>query len=219
MAKLIKLYSIDGIMIVKSGLHIGAKESGSKIGGCDNPVIRNPLNGQPYIPGSSVKGKMRISLEELLDKGSHGNPCGCGNHDCIICQLFGAHMNQSSRAGKPRLSIVDMDLNEDFVDDLTASGKSLADIIEIKAATMIDRINGTAAKNSLRNEERIAPGTKFNVRLLVKIYEGDNEEQIFDNIKLGIRLIEEQGLGSKTSSGSGRVEFDIDWSHMINVIA
>ena len=40
--------------------------SDMEIGGVDNPVIRNPLNKQPYIPGSSLRGKMRSQLEKSL---------------------------------------------------------------------------------------------------------------------------------------------------------
>ena len=33
------------------------------IGGADATVVRNPLTNEPYIPGSSLKGKMRSLLE------------------------------------------------------------------------------------------------------------------------------------------------------------
>ena len=50
-------------LILESGLHIGAGDSEIHIGGIDNPVIKHPVSGEPYIPGSSLKGKIRSLLE------------------------------------------------------------------------------------------------------------------------------------------------------------
>jgi len=50
-----------------TGLRIGAAESTVAIGGLDNPVIRSPLTGEPYIPGSSLKGKLRSLLERRYE--------------------------------------------------------------------------------------------------------------------------------------------------------
>ena len=64
-----KLYGrvfIRGTITAKTGLHIGGSEGAITIGGVDNTVIRDPLSGRPYIPGSSLKGKMR-SLTEKSD--------------------------------------------------------------------------------------------------------------------------------------------------------
>jgi len=54
---------ITGKLHTLTGLHIGGNSGGLKIGGADSTVIRNPLNNQPYIPGSSLRGKMRALLE------------------------------------------------------------------------------------------------------------------------------------------------------------
>lgn len=48
-----------------TGLHIGGAEAELKIGGIDSFVIKDPL-GIPYIPGSSVKGKLRDILERRI---------------------------------------------------------------------------------------------------------------------------------------------------------
>ena len=61
--KLEKIANICGQIKLLTGLHIGSGNTEMHIGGTDNPVIRNPLTQQPYIPGSSVKGKMRSLLE------------------------------------------------------------------------------------------------------------------------------------------------------------
>jgi CRISPR-associated protein Csm3 len=53
---------------VETGLHIGGGGENLDIGGLDKPVIRDPLTRYPYLPGSSIKGKLRAILERLLKK-------------------------------------------------------------------------------------------------------------------------------------------------------
>ena len=61
--KLINIKEIQGTITLKSGLHIGAGDTEIKIGGTDNPVVKHPHTDEPYIPGSSLKGKIRSLLE------------------------------------------------------------------------------------------------------------------------------------------------------------
>ena len=61
--QLTRIQKITGKIVLKSGLHIGAGDTEMRIGGTDNPVVKDPLSGQPYIPGSSLKGKIRSLLE------------------------------------------------------------------------------------------------------------------------------------------------------------
>ncbi len=53
---------ISGEIETVTGMHIGGNEIGLAIGGADNTIIRNGLDGRPYVPGSSLKGKMRCLL-------------------------------------------------------------------------------------------------------------------------------------------------------------
>ncbi len=57
--RLSEMREITGKIILKSGLHVGAGDTEMRIGGTDNPVIKHPHNLEPYIPGSSIKGKVR----------------------------------------------------------------------------------------------------------------------------------------------------------------
>ncbi len=57
---------ITGNIRAVTGLHIGGAAGALEIGGVDSPVIRDPLTNRPYIPGSSLRGKMR-SLSERLN--------------------------------------------------------------------------------------------------------------------------------------------------------
>jgi len=49
--KLIKYRRLSGKIIVKTGLHIGGNVEVVEIGGVDNPIIKNPITNEPYIPG------------------------------------------------------------------------------------------------------------------------------------------------------------------------
>jgi CRISPR-associated protein Csm3 len=59
---------IESKLLVETGLHIGGGNETLDIGGLDKPVIRDPLTQQPYLPGSSIKGKLRSILERLHNK-------------------------------------------------------------------------------------------------------------------------------------------------------
>lgn len=61
MAKLNFKLLITGDITVKSGLHIGGSEVDLDIGGIDKEVIKVKQGSDkvPYIPGSSLKGKLR----------------------------------------------------------------------------------------------------------------------------------------------------------------
>ena len=64
--KLKEIVEISGTLKLLSGLHVGAGNDEIKIGGTDNPVVRDPVTEEPYIPGSSLKGKLRMLLELWL---------------------------------------------------------------------------------------------------------------------------------------------------------
>ena len=51
------------VILVETGLHIGGGGENLNIGGLDKPIIRDPLTQYPYLPGTSIKGKLRSILE------------------------------------------------------------------------------------------------------------------------------------------------------------
>ena len=61
--QLTAITTITATLELVSGLRIGAGDSEMRIGGVDNTVMRHPHTQAPYIPGSSLKGKMRSLLE------------------------------------------------------------------------------------------------------------------------------------------------------------
>jgi CRISPR-associated protein Csm3 len=64
---------------VETGLHIGGGGENLDIGGLDKPVIRDPITQFPYLPGSSIKGKLRSILERVLNKPLN-RPGGSGTY-------------------------------------------------------------------------------------------------------------------------------------------
>ena len=87
----LKYKIIKGILQCETGLRVGGSSNTIEIGGMDNPVIRNPINDQPYIPGSSLKGKIRSLLEWELGKiMSDGSIHRCDDPSCVICRIFGS---------------------------------------------------------------------------------------------------------------------------------
>ena len=52
---------IEGEIQCQTGLHIGAGKGSQEIAGADNPVVKDAF-GMPYIPGSSLRGRLRSLL-------------------------------------------------------------------------------------------------------------------------------------------------------------
>lgn len=210
--KLEKIINITGKIHLITGLHIGAGKDSIEIGGLDLPIMKTPRTQAPYIPGSSFKGKMRSLLEvtQLLGKAAiaprineKGEPCGCGQ--CLVCALFGAHKAKKEVQQNmlpTRLLVRDAVLTPEFQ-------KKFADAdlpMEVKYENIINRVSGTAEHP--RPVERVPAGVEFDFNLAIKIFEGDNEEELKNIILMGLKLIELDALGGHSSRGSGQVRFD-----------
>ena len=69
---------ITGNIEVLTGMHIGGSNSYSAIGTVDSPVIKDTKSGNPIIPGSSLKGKMRTLLAKVYNQNVAKSP----DEDC-----------------------------------------------------------------------------------------------------------------------------------------
>lgn len=220
--KLIGIKTYTGKIILKSGLHIGAGDTEMRIGGTDNPVIKHPHTLEPYIPGSSIKGKIRSLLElrsGILGKRKNGDGAPLSLKDlnalkeekdkeeCInILKLFGisgADQDETGKIGPSRVSFADCPLDENW--KRLAFEKNLA-FTEVKSENSIDRIKGTALNP--RFTERVPSDAEFRFGLTVKIMESDKqlEDFLFD----GLKLLELDALGGSGSRGYGRIRFEFD---------
>lgn len=196
MKQLVKKLDIHTKLTLLSGLHIGGNGDNVEIGGIDNPVIRNAIDRKPYIPGSSLKGKMRCLLEQI-----YGSPKVGGNEK--INNLFGF-----SGDNKPSKIIVrDAFLTEESVQELEDKQDNLdAPFTEGKWENVIDRIKGTAEHP--RQTERIPAGVSFDVEFILNIWDDDDEQEMTGLLKKGMKALENDYLGGSGSRGYGQVKFD-----------
>jgi CRISPR-associated protein Csm3 len=217
MPQLTNIITLKATLKVLTGLRIGAGDSEMHIGGVDNTVIKHPLTGSPYIPGSSLKGKMR-SLLEWRSGAVKDDPLTAKDYQTAteaqkpeikrILQLFGIGGGDAKDAetlvkelGPSRLSFWDCPLDKAWEDEVRNNNQLL---IEVKSENVINRISGVA--DHPRKTERVPAEAKFVFKLSVKQLAGDGET-LLDTVLQGLRLIEHDSLGGSGSRGYGKVEF------------
>lgn len=202
-----KNYIIQGKIVCKTGLHIGGSSDAIDIGGSDNVIIRDSVTGNPYIPGSSLKGKLRF-LTELNDKDSaqsvidnKGKPADDPN--CIASKLFGISADEKQTELKfPTRTIV----RDSYPDSETLElweNESLISGAELKYENNINRINSGATP---RNIERVPKGSKFDFEIVFSVYDGDGENISY--LLDAMRLLEDNYLGGSGSRGFGQIKFE-----------
>lgn len=219
--KLLNIKEIKGKIKLKTGLHIGAGDVEMHIGGTDNPVIKQPNTLEPYIPGSSLKGKVRSLLEMrsgLMGK-TDGKPLQASHlslqnldkqqkEDILkILKLFGssgADAEEIAELGPTRVSFADCLLSEDYRKKVREERLSLS---EVKSENTIDRIRGVAQHP--RFTERVPADTEFEFSVHLKML-GDDEEDLIDYLLQGLKLLQMDSLGGSGSRGYGKVVFDFD---------
>ncbi len=191
------------------GLRIGGSGGGLEIGevvDANLSAIRDPGTGEFYIPGSSLKGKLRSTLEKQIGK-IETEPCNCGLASCLVCKIFGAHKNPSAQCAPTRIVVRDARLSTGSREKMEADQKVGRPIVELKTENVINRRTGTAEHP--RTGERVLPGTVFDGEILLHVYNGDKQKEFVDFIRLGLGIIQEaSSLGASGSRGYGRVRFD-----------
>ena len=210
--KLTNIVEIKAKLELQTGLHIGAGDSEMHIGGIDNSVIKHPITQSPYIPGSSLKGKIRTLLEwrsgavqssPLSLKDISKNPEEVKN----ILRLFGISGDaqnseqEVAEIGVSRLAFWDCTLNEAWENAIREDNQLLT---EAKSENTIDRITSTAGNP--RQTERVPAGAEFDFKLTLRQFEGDKPE-LLDLVLKGLKLLELDSLGGSGSRGYGKVKF------------
>jgi len=201
-----KIVTLKGQIKLLSGLHIGGGDDTMKIGGIDNGVIKDINTNKPYIPGSSLKGKMRSLLEWNYRLVGYGD--GTPFHSKLLnkipqpdkkdalnlLKLFGNGKTDDNFGEITRINVGDCQLIDEGLK-----------VSEAKFENSINRQKGTAL--SPRQTERVPAGVKFNFDIRVKILEEDNEDDFKQMIEKGLNLIENDYLGGNGSRGYGRAKF------------
>ncbi|MDW8095020.1 MAG: type III-A CRISPR-associated RAMP protein Csm3 [Caldimicrobium sp.] len=230
--KLQEIKVITGTIVLKTGLHIGSGNTEMQIGGVDNLVIKHPHTQEPYIPGSSLKGKIRALLEYYYGIPPHSYKInkkqgGLAHHELLtkssqdisipreiventrkILKIFGLSGSAGEvileEIGPTRVAFADCFFTEDYRKELEKNNHPYT---EIKAENRINRITGTAEHP--RHTERVPAGAKFSFEITFKIfYEEDRE--LFKELLKGMKLLELDYLGGSGSRGYGRIKFEID---------
>ena len=196
--KLQKKLVYEGTIILKTGLHIGGTNAALNIGGPDKFVVRNPLNNIPYIPGSSLKGKLRALTEWAHGESENGKPSS--NPESKAGALFGT---AGDKGHASRIIVRDAEL------DITACNFENTDLpyTESKTEVCIDRVS---AKANPRTFERVPAGAQFKLNMVLNIFEGEDEEALKSTLKEAIALLENDYLGGHGSRGYGQVEINFD---------
>lgn len=181
---------------LETGLHIGGNKDNYGIGGIDSPVIKNPLNNQPIIPGSSLKGKIRMLMEvvETDEYSAHINKKN-------VINMFGAREEKDKEDSSiTRIIFRDLVLTNESVRELESKlGEGF--YTEIKAENSIDRIKG---KSNPRFQERIPAGAVFEGECIIQYQSNDNVDYL-NLLKVGFKLLENNYLGGSGSRGYGKI--------------
>jgi CRISPR-associated protein Csm3 len=233
------MFSYKGTVIIKysmkalTGLRVGGSKENFDIGGTDNPVIKtlgvienydgrgnNLPEGAPYIPGSSLKGKIRSLVEwakgrvdYMISKANNdvekaGKPCVCGR--CEVCKVFGTgdaktieSLKLNELPGPPRLRVFD-------AYPIWESMQKLKDVLgeniftEIKTENAINRLTSRA---NPRKVERVPAGVVFFGEMAFHLFAKEDPE-LLKVVFEGMRLLEDDYLGGYGSRGSGKVRFE-----------
>ncbi|MEK0085284.1 type III-A CRISPR-associated RAMP protein Csm3 [Benzoatithermus flavus] len=211
---------IEGKIKLLSGLHIGAGKDTIEIGGIDNPVVKHPHTQEPYIPGSSLKGRLRFILEWAFDcVRTDGQPWGFNTGDPRqsftpddpILRIFGSPAKREQWGGGPtRLIVRDAFLDRGWLEDVLARGLPLT---EDKTEVLIDRIAGKAHDRvGPRQTERVPAGAVFDLAMVFRLYDtgdgGRRDRECLRWLLAGLSLLEQDALGGSGSRGYGRVTFE-----------
>jgi CRISPR-associated protein Csm3 len=215
---------LEGEIQCQTGLHIGAGKGSLEIGGADNPVVKDAF-GIPYIPGSSLRGRLRALLEQTMGlavpaelvylskrKGQEVRIHQSDRADDDICVLFGRNPGrvdkvtgdalEGASATPARLTVYDAPL---VVDSITPQMRENLDdeLTEVKSENAVDRITSQANPRTL---ERVPAGAKFKFRMVFDVL-CEEDKPLVARLAEGLRLLEDDALGGGGSRGNGRVAF------------
>jgi len=213
---------LEGDLECQTGLHIGAGKGSLEIGGADNPVVKDAF-GLPYVPGSSLRGKLRSLLEQSSGmavpselvylsrrKGQEVRIHQSDRPDDEVCLLFGRNPGRMDRvtgesfetnaASPARLTVYDAPL---IAESITPQMRENLDdeLTEVKSENAIDRITSQANPRTL---ERVPAGARFHFRMVLDVL-CDADRELIPRLLEALRLLEDDSLGGGGSRGSGRV--------------
>jgi len=195
-----EIYKLEVELELLTGLHIGGSETGFDIGGADSKVIKNPLTQEPYIPGSTIKGKLRSLLQYSYGK-INGKEIKFNND--TLANIFEPLKDGENKVLITRGIFRDFCLSQESKTKLFSI---LGDQVytEIKAENKINALKGTA--DNPRFIERVPAGVSFQGEIVLSVFDGDDKEEMMKYIKEALQLLEHNYLGGSGTRGYGRVK-------------
>jgi len=226
---------IQGRIKTLTGLHIGGNSTEMSIGGADLIVVRDPLTNYPYIPGSSLRGKMRALFEKYRDemtiiverdnkekvyhsikeagqdiaKAKKIKSAGpCTKPEAVSAKLFGIAVDNKEQKFVPqRLIVRDAKLTKRSAEELKNARHTDMPLTEVKTEVTIDRITSQA---NPRQIERVPAGAEFEFEFILNLYGDDKEEDYLGYSRECMSLLQDDYLGGHGSRGYGRIKFIVE---------
>lgn len=205
------IYVLNIKLELLSGLYIGGNDSGFDIGGADSDVIRNPLTNEPYIPGSSLKGKLKSLLKY------HVKEVDSTEKDIIFKDSNITNIFEPIDEGNVKITRAifrDLTLTKESKEELQ-NILGIGCFTEIKAENKVNPISGKS--DSPRFIERVPAGAMFEGEIVLNVFDGDNKEIMMENIKKSLKLLEMNYLGGNGTRGYGRVKVEFDEFKEVNL--
>jgi len=194
---MLEIYSAPLKITCITGMHIGTGRS-LGIGGADNIFIKHPIEKTPYIPGSSLKGRLRHAIMH-----KHGNK--------IAAKYFG-YVRQSRDDQVPEgvslILVRDANLSDEskmVFDNVLKENR----FFELKTETRVDPNTGTAANKTLRTTERVPAGTIFQSQIRIVLTKPVDGKSPVDIVKEAVDIVNNLYIGGSGSRGYGWVEMEL----------
>lgn len=183
---LVARYAITGVLVLDSTAHFGSGEIGETV---DMLLLRDPIDGSVFLPGSSLAGALRSFLGDyLLGYGITESPENARE----IGSLFGGARGDQNSDKSP-LTVFDCRL-------------LVQPLIEVRDGVAISPETGTAEEGHKYDLEVLPRGTRFSLHLELDISAVEAEVGLLSMLMVIMRGLEEGEipLGSRRTRGFGR---------------
>ncbi len=202
--KLTERLIINGQIISQTPLHIGSGKKELEIGDVDTPIITD-TSDQPYIPGSSIKGKVRSEAERIARQNGEPvcnppnvrNMCGTKERDinrlCICCRIFGTAAASGGISVASKVKFRDSYPVEKI------------DRLLTRAVTALDRNTGSVSHGALAKTEAIPAGRRFDLEIVCENMD-EHERKL---LRAALKSVQDSALGGYSSRGFGKIKFNV----------
>lgn len=198
---------IKGDIKVETGLHIGGSASNMEIGALDQNNIIKTADGVPFIPGSSLKGKLRNMLVKATGSPDVNDP---KEKELDVSTIFGIGAKDNNGYSAALLRVRDANLIRESVEDMEMD----FEYSEVKYENTIDRITGNAKPRPL---ERVPAGAVFNFEMIYDCFIEQKETEHLQAIAFAMEMLQYDSLGGSGTRGSGKIKFENIKTFKVNI--